>query len=201
MIKGVVFDMDGVLIDAKDWHYWALNDALNIFGFNIDRNDHEDKFDGLPTRDKLNMLTLERGLPKGLHGMINEIKQERTLRIAASKCYALPNVLSTVSNLSRRELKLAVATNSVRETTLMMLGHSRLTSYFDAIVTNEDVKHAKPSPDIYIEACRRMGLAPVNVLVIEDNKNGIQAAISAGCAVHKVTNPSEVHLDEILNYL
>jgi beta-phosphoglucomutase len=148
MIKGVVFDMDGVLIDAREWHYLALNQALNIFGFNIDISDHEKRFNGLPTRVKLDTLTDEKGLPKELHSMINEIKQERTLRIAASSCYPLPNVISAVSSLSLLGLKLGVATNSIRVTTEAMLNYSKLIGYFDAIVTNEDVKHAKPSPDI-----------------------------------------------------
>jgi HAD superfamily hydrolase (TIGR01509 family) len=201
MIKGVVFDMDGVLIDAREWHYLALNQALNIFGFNIDISDHEKRFNGLPTRVKLDTLTDEKGLPKELHSMINEIKQERTLRIAASSCYPLPNVISAVSSLSLLGLKLGVATNSIRVTTEAMLNYSKLIGYFDAIVTNEDVKHAKPSPDIYLEASRRIGLKPQEVLVIEDNENGIRAALDAGCTVHEVSNPFEVHLDEILKYL
>jgi beta-phosphoglucomutase len=78
-IEAVVFDMDGVLIDAKDWHYEALNDALGLFGYNISRADHLSTFDGLPTRRKLEMLTQERGLPKGLHGFINDLKQQYTV--------------------------------------------------------------------------------------------------------------------------
>ena len=74
-VKAVIFDMDGVLIDAKDWHYEALNRALNHFGYNISRYDHLVTFDGLPTRRKLEMLTREQGLPNALHKLINELKQ------------------------------------------------------------------------------------------------------------------------------
>ncbi|HCF3308648.1 TPA: HAD hydrolase-like protein, partial [Pseudomonas aeruginosa] len=55
MIKAVIFDMDGVLIEAKDWHYDALNKALNLFGYNISRHDHLTSYDGLPTSRKLEM--------------------------------------------------------------------------------------------------------------------------------------------------
>ena len=74
-IKAVIFDMDGVLIDAKDWHYEALNQALELFGYKISRYDHLVTFDGLPTKKKLEMLTIEKGLPKGLHKFINHMKQ------------------------------------------------------------------------------------------------------------------------------
>ena len=57
MIKAVIFDMDGVLIDAKEWHYEALNNALKLFGYKISRHDHLVTFDGLPTRAKLQMMT------------------------------------------------------------------------------------------------------------------------------------------------
>ena len=60
-IKAIIFDMDGVLIEAKDWHYEALNQALKLFGFTISRYDHLVTFDGLPTRKKLEMLSMEKG--------------------------------------------------------------------------------------------------------------------------------------------
>ena len=86
MIKAVIFDMDGVLIEAKDWHYDALNRALNLFGYNISRHDHLTSFDGLPTAIKLKMLGLEHGLPESLHTFINEMKQSYTMEIIHTKC-------------------------------------------------------------------------------------------------------------------
>ena len=78
-IKAIIFDMDGVLIEAKDWHYEALNQALELFGYKISRYDHLVTFDGLPTKKKLEMLSMERGLPKGLHKFINHMKQIYTM--------------------------------------------------------------------------------------------------------------------------
>ena len=73
-IKAVLFDMDGVLVEAKEWHYEALNRALDLFGMAISRVDHETTFDGLPTSRKLEMLSVERGLPRELHSFLNEMK-------------------------------------------------------------------------------------------------------------------------------
>ena len=85
-IKAIVFDMDGVLIEAKDWHYEALNRALRLFGYEISRYDHLITYDGLPTAKKLEMLSIEKGLPQGLHKFINEMKQRYTIEIVNAKC-------------------------------------------------------------------------------------------------------------------
>ena len=85
-IKAVIFDMDGVLIDARDWHYEALNRALGLFGYQISRFEHLVTYDGLPTRTKLRMLSLERGLPEGLHSFIDEMKQSYTIETTFARC-------------------------------------------------------------------------------------------------------------------
>lgn len=75
-IKAILFDMDGVLIDAKEWHYEALNEALRLFGVEISRYDHLHTFDGLPTKVKLEMLGEQNFLPQELHSFINNVKQK-----------------------------------------------------------------------------------------------------------------------------
>jgi beta-phosphoglucomutase len=100
-IKAVIFDMDGVLIEAKDWHYEALNKALRLFGMEISRYNHLVTYDGLPTRKKLEMLSKEQGLPIQLHEFINQMKQQYTMELIQSQCkprfhheYALSRLLS-----------------------------------------------------------------------------------------------------------
>jgi beta-phosphoglucomutase-like phosphatase (HAD superfamily) len=80
-VEAIVFDMDGVLIDAREWHYEALNRALGLFGFAISRSDHLSVYDGLPTKRKLQMLSIERGLPSALHEFLNDLKQQYTIVI------------------------------------------------------------------------------------------------------------------------
>ena len=85
-IKAVVFDLDGVLLDAREWHYEALNKALNIFGINITRNEHLEFYDGLPTKTKLKKLSEFKGLPFSLHSLINNLKQKFTSEFIHTKC-------------------------------------------------------------------------------------------------------------------
>ena len=190
--KAVIFDMDGVLIDARDWHYHALNDALQIFDSAISREEHLGRFNGLPTRVKLQMLSEEGRLPTYLHPIIEEIKQERTLREAASLCFPRIEHLLMMSWLKSQGLKLAVATNSIRRTSSTMLTFAGLMDYLDILVTNEDVERAKPHPDIYVKASASLGLDPSEVLVVEDHDYGVQAASSAGCRVVQVLGVEDV---------
>jgi len=196
----VIFDMDGVLIDAREWHYEALNDALGLFGLAISREDHLTKFDGLPTRDKLAMLTQDEGLPVELHKVINAIKQERTLRIAAASCYPQAHHLILLATLRRQGVKIGLATNSIRQTTEAMLGHAGILEFFDVVVTNEDVKRAKPDPEVYLTAMRMLGVQARETLVVEDNPHGVAAAKASGATVCIVADPSEVHTETLRRY-
>jgi len=146
MIKAVLFDMDGVLIDAKDWHYEALNKALNLFGYNISRESHLSTFDGLPTRQKLKMLSSSHNLPEGLHSFINQLKQAYTLEISQARCKPKFNHQFCLSRLKEDGYKIAVCSNSIRHSVEEMMRLSSLSPYLDYIVSNEDVSNGKPDP-------------------------------------------------------
>jgi len=197
-IEAVIFDMDGVLIDAKEWHYEALNRALEYFGYTISRADHLSTFDGLPTRRKLEMLSQERGLPRGLHGFLNELKQQYTVDQVHLKCRPVFVHEYALSNLKARGYKLGLGSNSIRSTVELMMTKSNLAGYLDVMVSNEDVARAKPHPDIYLKAAEELGVAPERCLVIEDNANGIKAAEAAGCRLLVVQSVHDVQLDRVL---
>lgn len=200
-IKAIIFDMDGVLIDAKDWHYEALNKALGLFGYNISRYDHLVTYDGLPTRRKLEMLTLERGLPKGLHRFINEMKQIYTMEMIYSRCKPVFFHEYAVSKLKAKGYRLVVASNSVRATVDLMMEKSNLRPYLDFTLSSEDVSRAKPDPEIYNKAVAMLGLKAGECLVVEDNQNGIRAALAAGTHLMHVNTVEDVTLTNIQEHL
>lgn len=196
-IKAVLFDMDGVLIDAKDWHYEALNMALSLFGMEISRYDHLVTYDGLPTKKKLEMLTLERGLPKQLHDFINDIKQEFTFQLAYAKCKPTFNHRYALSQLHSKGYRLASCSNSIRKTMDLMFERAAIKSYFEFYLSNEDVKEPKPNPEMYLEAIRRLNLSPDECLILEDNENGIRAAKASGAHLLVVSNTQDVNFEFI----
>jgi HAD superfamily hydrolase (TIGR01509 family) len=192
MIRAVLFDMDGVLIDAKDWHYDALNRALAHFGYTISRESHLSTFDGLPTRQKLRMLTKARGLPAGLEGFINALKQNYTLEISNQRCKPVFNHQYALSRLKRDGYRMAVCSNSVRQSVEAMMRLSALSPYLDAIVSNEDVAKAKPDPEMYLKAMSELGVEPAECLILEDNDHGIEAALASGGHLMKIGVPDDV---------
>lgn len=200
-IAAIIFDMDGVLIDAKDWHYESLNRALNHFGFNISRYDHLVTFDGLPTRKKLEMLSREHGLPIALHGFLNDLKQIYTTELVHARCKPVFQHEYALSNLKSAGFRLAVASNSVKASVELMMEKSNLASYLDFIISNEDVKIGKPNPDIYFKAMELLGVSPNQTLVVEDNDHGIAAARAAGTHLMIVNEVTDVTLDNIYRHI
>lgn len=198
MIKAIIFDMDGVLIEAKDWHYEALNRALKLFGYSISRYEHLVTYNGLPTRKKLEMLTLERGLPRELHSFINEMKQIYTMEIVHAQCKPRFVHEYALSHLKNAGLRLAVASNSIRNTVDVMMKKAGLDRYMDVSMSNEDVTQAKPDPAIYLETIKRLGVPASECLVVEDNENGIKAAQAAGAQVMIIKDVGEVNFDNIM---
>lgn len=198
MIKAILFDMDGVLIEAKEWHYEALNRALDLFGMPISRFDHLTTFDGLPTRKKLEMLSLERSLPVELHEFINEMKQQYTMELVQTQCkpvFVHEYCLSTLNSLG---YQLAVCSNSVRNTVETMMEKAGLLNYLHYVVSNEDVTRGKPDPEMYNKAIGYFNLKPSECLIVEDNENGIRAAKASGANLLVVKNTAETNLDNIL---
>lgn len=197
MIKAVIFDMDGVLIEAKNWHYEALNRALKLFGFEITHDDHVTTYDGLPTSRKLEMLSNEYDLPRELHPFIEEMKQAYTMEIIHTECKPRFIHEYALSKLKESGYKLALASNSIRKTVEMMMFYSCLDQYLEIALSNEDVKRAKPYPDIYLKAIDLLGLKAHECVIVEDNEKGIQAAIAAKAHVLKVKEVTDVTLQNI----
>ena len=196
-IKAVIFDMDGVLIEAKEWHYEALNEALALFGFGISRQDHEQRFDGLPTRTKLLALSQETALPVSLHGFINRMKQHYTAALARRHLQPNPLHLYALKTLRAEGYRLGIASNSIRSTIEMMMSLAGLTPYLDFMLSNEDVQHPKPSPEIYLKALALADVAPEECLVLEDNPFGWQAAEEAGTHLLRIGAVNEVNYGNV----
>ncbi len=196
-IKAILFDMDGVLIDAKDWHYEALNKALGLFGLGISRYDHLHTFDGLPTKVKLKMLSEQYYLPEELHPFINRVKQKYTIELTDLRCRPMFHHEYALSRLHRAGYRIAVCSNSIRNTIETMMQKAALREYVDLIVSNEDVKKAKPDPEMYQTAIRKFGLQPGECIVVEDNPNGIAAGRASGANVLPVATVYDVNYENI----
>lgn len=197
MINTILFDMDGVLIDAREWHYEALNRALRLFGYVIERDNHLATYDGLPTRKKLELLSRNRTLPNGLHGIISELKQRYTMEIAQQLCKPSFNHRYALSRLKQDGYRLGLCSNSIKQTIELMVYLAGLTDYLEIRLSNEDVLKSKPDPEIYNLAMTKLGTSPSETLILEDNEHGIRAAYESGAHVLVIPSPDFVTYQNI----
>jgi len=200
-ITAVVFDLDGVLVDATEWHYEALNRSLQLFGYSISRYEHLSTYNGLPTLKKLEMLTVEKGLPAALHGLINRVKQVYTRDEILTKCRPVFEKEYMMSRLKADGYRLAVCSNAIRDSVELMIRQSGLYDYFEFLVSNEDVKRAKPDPEIYHKALERLGCKAQEVVIVEDAPHGIESGRRAGGHVCEVSGFSEVDYFRVRRFI
>jgi len=197
-IKLIIFDLDGVLVEAKNIHYEALNEALGEYA--ISWNEHLSIYDGLKTTQKLQMLTERKGLPIDDHKTIWETKQQITLQMLKQ---LEPNevLVDLMDKLSSSGYKIAVCSNSIRKTVLTVLSKLGIMEYMDLVISNEDVKNSKPHPEMYWKAISMMSCLPEQTLIVEDSPYGLLAAARSKSHILRVKNPSEVRFKNIIKKL
>jgi HAD superfamily hydrolase (TIGR01509 family) len=197
--KLVIFDLDGVLVEAKNIHFDALNEALGE-EYAISWTEHLSTYDGLKTNQKLEMLTERKGLPTELHKQVWDKKQSITLQMLKE---LKPNqTLQSVMNaLVEDGYKIAVCSNSIRKTVLTVLSKLGIMEFMDYIISNEDVQNSKPHPEMYWRAISKMGCLPSETLIVEDSPYGLLAASRSNAHILRVKNPHEVTYTNIFKKL
>ncbi len=200
-IRAVLFDLDGVLVDATEWHYDALNRALGLFGYTISRYEHLTTYNGLPTRKKLEMLSVEKAFPRGLHSLANKIKQKYTREEILRNCTPVFEKEFMVHQLKREGYQLACCSNSIRESVELMLRGAGVIDLFEFIASNEDVKNPKPDPEMYLTAFERLKLKPEECVIVEDAGHGIVAAQRSGGHLCQVTGFGDVDYERVKSFI
>jgi len=199
MIKLVLFDLDGVLIDAKEIHYQALNNALSD-EYKITREEHINIYDGKKTLEKLRLLSETKGLPESNHQSISESKQSFTMKLLNSLS-PIGEIIKLFQELEEQGYRIGVCSNSIRRTVLTALSKSELIHHCSVIVSNEDVKNSKPHPEMYWKAMSIMEVLPEETLIVEDSPPGLMAAERSSAKYIRVDNPYDVTIDKIFSNL
>jgi HAD superfamily hydrolase (TIGR01509 family) len=197
--KLIIFDLDGVLVEAKNIHYDALNEALGE-QYSISWVEHLSTYDGLKTNQKLEMLSERKGLPTELHKQVWEKKQRLTLQ-KLKELKPNQTLQSVMNALVEDGYKIAVCSNSIRKTVLTVLSKLGIMEFMDYIISNEDVQNSKPHPEMYWRAISKMGCLPEETLIVEDSPYGLLAAYRSKAHVLRVNNPQEVTYTNIFKKL
>ena len=197
MIKTIIFDLDGVLVNTKLIHFESLNISLKKFKFKeISLDDHNKIFDGLPTNEKLKILNKKNNLPIKYFSKINNYKQKITTQILKKKIKKDQKILKIFKYL-HKDYKIAVATNAVRSTLKICLDKLGISKHIDYKLSNEDINNPKPNPEIYLKIFIYFGLYPTEALIIEDSHYGREAAISSGANLLPIKKMAELTLKKI----
>ena len=197
MIKAIIFDLDGVLVDTKIIHFEALNMALKKYNFKkISMDDHIKIFDGLPTNEKLKILNKSENLSKNFFFKINKYKQKITSSILKKKIKPKKYILDIFKYL-HKDYKIGVATNAVKSTLEICLKNLGISKYVDFKLSNEDINNPKPNPEIYLRTFIKFGIYPSEALIVEDSHYGREAAISSGAKLLPIKNLKELNLKKI----
>jgi len=202
MNKLVIFDLDGVLIESRELHYESLNAALATIDqhYVISRDEHLSVYDGLNTTKKLKLLSETKGLPTAYHDIVWERKQIATFELI-KKFQVDTKLVDIFSKLKTQGYKIAVASNSIRETVKLSLLRIGVTEYVDYYVSNQDVHNPKPFPEMYWQCMIACQSIPKNTLIVEDSHIGRQGALDSGAHLLAVEDSHDVTWDKITNKL
>lgn len=194
--KLYIFDLDGVLVDACEWHRVALNEALQeVCNYEISLEDHYKTFNGIPTRVKLRRLSEMGKIPASSHDSVYMAKQLTTIEIIKRNAFFRPEKVEMIKLLKSRGDLVACYTNSIRETAELMLEKTGILELFDFVLTNQDVENPKPDPEGYVFLMDHFGFSEEDTFIIEDSPKGLAAARSSGANIIQVENPDQVNID------
>lgn len=194
MIKGVIFDSDGVLVETDEYHYLAWKTIADEEGIDFDRTINN-QLRGVSRADSLAMI-LKRSKKeyteeekKALADKKNGIYLNYIKKLSPENLNA--HVKETLTGLKEKGIKVAVGSSSV--STALVLEKLGIKDMFDAIVTGNDTSHAKPEPDIFLLASTKLNLKPEECLIVEDGVSGIQAGKNAGFVTSGIKEASEYY--------
>lgn len=204
MIRGVLFDLDGVLADTERLQWQAYRQVLLELGVDVELEEYRQHWirrgGGPAYACRTYNLPITPAELKARKGPVY-------LALVAERVRPRDGALAAVERL-RRTHRLALATNSTRAETDLVLGRLGLSGRLHAVVAREDYARAKPAPDAYLAAAAALGVAPAECAVVEDTERGVQAAVAAGARVvavpHDLTADNDFsgarrlgHLDEL----
>jgi HAD superfamily hydrolase (TIGR01509 family) len=188
MIKGLIFDNDGVIVDSEPLHHLAEKKTMAPYGVDITKEEYTN-YVGVGTRKMFADWIQKYHLPLKPENII-PYHDQNLIAIFQDLVEPTPGVVDFIKYLFQKKYPLAVASSSHRNLVHIGIKKHSLMQYFQTIITGDDVTRVKPEPDIFLLAATRLKISPTECLVIEDSSVGVQAAKAAGmfCAGYQNEN-------------
>lgn len=178
MIKTVIFDLDGTIIDSEENYYEADRMLFNERGVEFTR-EMKEEFIGSGNWEMMKRIKKEYGFSETAEELLKR-KNELYLNLARENTPVYPEMMRFIQILHERGVPLAVASGTSPEIIDEILGRLEITGYFKVIASAEHVENGKPAPDLFLYTAEKLGSSPSGCLVLEDSKYGVEAAKRAG---------------------
>lgn len=188
-IRGIIFDLDGTLIDSEENHYESDRIMLARRGVSFSREDKR-AFIGKDISEIVRRIKANYGLESDVQSLIDEKNAiYRSLALKSTRLY--PPMRAVLEGFSERKLPMAIATGSNSTIATDILKSLDIWDYFTITLSSSEVNRGKPEPDIFLETARRMGIEPSAIMVFEDTRFGVEAAVRAGMSCVALPAPSD----------
>jgi beta-phosphoglucomutase family hydrolase len=190
-VKGVIFDMDGVVVDNHRFHFKAWMQFSQKYKFPLDAQIYRDKFNGKTNADLFTMIFGDVSAAQ-IKSYANE-KEGLYKDLYASEMMTHKGLIDFLEYLGRKKIKIALGTSAPPENVDFTLDGLTIRKYFPVIVDGSMVSIGKPDPQVYKLCCARLGLDPKDCVVFEDALLGLEAGERAGCKIVAVATSHEVY--------
>lgn len=194
--NALLFDLDGTLVDSSGCHEDAFKQAMQMHAPHLLPGFLYENVKGLRTDDVFRNLRVDN------EDLVRQLTAEKQAsyrkRVTNGEVKVFPSVKELLMTLQETGCRLALVTSASRGSATSILNNFALVSFFETIITAEDVMNAKPSPDGYLTCIEQMGISKEAAVVVEDALLGIEAARAAGLDVIAVNNQELAHMDEFV---
>jgi len=193
MLKAILFDLDGTLIDSEHFHFDCWNEVLHDYGIELSYNDWVQNYAGIPMPSNAACLIKKYQLTVSHGELVNKREQLTLNRLKTSGVSLMPFAVEALNFFSAAKLTIALVTSSPKQDVEAIFERNGLGRFFTQIITRTDVKNSKPDPESYLLCMEKLSLSKHECLAFEDTINGVRAAKAAGISCYAVQNNQAEH--------
>lgn len=185
MIKAVIFDLDGLMVDSEPVHFKAYEKALSELGKKLPEHDYAEYYVGISDHDAAQDMVKRYNLPISADELLVR-KAQVFAQLLPGNVVPQKGLFDLLHDLRAHGYKTAVASGAMLPDIKQIIASLNLQDSFDALCSADSVQHGKPAPDLFLLAARTLDVPPQNCLVLEDAPAGVQAAKSAGMKCYAI---------------